>query len=169
MIALACVPVRSYSVSTPAVCPRPLSPRSHGPAMGLGAVQFVGAASQLFIAPQQKLAAVTTGAVASVASTRVAAWQLLAAFILGGAVSTTVYAAEGLRNAFGTKNVQRGKRLLSLVLKRFWRVTITMIVAACVALVQAPQQPAEPRTHAPPRFRQAGARSLHHARARCIT
>ena len=141
MLALAALPVLSLS-GLHAPCPRPaLLPRAHSPVMGggaagVGVVQMVTAGGvPFFVAPQQKLA----GAVASVGAAAVSRthfWHLVGAFLLGGAFSTTIFAAEGLRNAFGTKNVQRGKRLLSLVLKRFWRVTITMLVAACVALWQ---------------------------------
>ena len=44
-------------------------------------------------------------------------WQLLAAFVLGGAFSTSIFAAEGLRVAFGPKNVQRVRAIFALVLQ----------------------------------------------------
>ena len=75
-------------------------------------------------------------AVGALTTSTFSSWQLLAAFVVGGAFSTSIFAAEGLRVAFGPKNIQRGRRLVALVLKRFWRVTITMLVAACVALVR---------------------------------
>jgi hypothetical protein len=92
---------------------------------------------------QQKFSVLLASA-AALATTRATFWQLLAAFVFGTAFSTTIFAAEGLRNAFGTKNVQRAKRLISLVLKRCWRVTITMLVAACVALVQGVNECLDP-------------------------
>ena len=122
-------------------------------------------------------------------------FEVLAAFLLGGAFSTSIFAAEGLRVAFGPKNVHRVRAVLAValqlviarpptglaahspaqghslgltgapsplrgcgggtfwcvanalptdsyivrrlqVLKRFWRVTVTMLVAACLALVR---------------------------------
>ena len=92
---------------------------------------------------QQKFSVLLASA-GALATTRATFWQLLAAFVFGTAFSTTIFAAEGLRNAFGTKNVQRAKRLISLVLKRCWRVTITMLVAACVALVQGVNECLDP-------------------------
>ena len=93
--------------------------------------------------PAQRFAGAFASA-GALAASRATFWQLLAAFVFGSAFTTTIFAAEGLRNAFGTKNVARGKRLISLVLKRFWRVTITMLVAACVALVQGVNECLDP-------------------------
>lgn len=92
---------------------------------------------------QQKFSGLLASA-GALATTRATGWQLLAAFLFGTAFSTTIFAAEGLRNAFGTKNVQRAKRLVALVLKRCWKVTITMLVATCVALVQGVNECLDP-------------------------
>ena len=92
---------------------------------------------------QQKFSGLLASA-GALATTRATGWQLLGAFLFGTAFSTTIFAAEGLRNAFGTKNVQRAKRLIALVLKRCWKVTITMLVATCVALVQGVNECLDP-------------------------
>ena len=84
------------------------------------------------VAQQQQLLALQQSAIAASAP----AWQLLGAFLLGGAVSTVVLTAEGLRKTFGPKNVQRARKLFMLVFKRTWQVFVTMLGAASLALVR---------------------------------
>lgn len=44
-------------------------------------------------------------------------FEVFAAFLLGGAFSTSIFAAEGLRVAFGPKNVHRVRAVLAVALK----------------------------------------------------
>ena len=134
--------------------PRPLlGGRASSAAMGLGpmAVQRAtellassGPSWSASVAQQTQLFAMQRQLVASASSAPL--WQLLGAFLLGGALSSVVITADGLRKTFGPKNVQRGKELLLLVIQRTWRVVATMLGAASMALIrkQLPGAPCSP-------------------------
>ena len=102
--------------------------------LGRRAAELAAAApaAVVSVAQQQQLFALQQSVIAASAP----AWQLLGAFLLGGAVSTIVLTAEALRKAFGPKNVQRARKLFMLVFKRTWQVFVTMLGAASLALVR---------------------------------
>ena len=81
-----------------------------------GALPSVAASLALPAVVPQKLAS-AGAAFGALTVSSFSTWQLLAAFMLGGAFSTSIFAAEGLRVAFGPKNVQRVRAICALVLK----------------------------------------------------
>lgn len=82
-----------------------------------GALPSVAASLALpAVVPPQRLAS-AGAAFGALTASSFSTWQLLAAFVLGGAFSTSIFAAEGLRVAFGPKNVQRVRAIFALVLQ----------------------------------------------------
>ena len=81
-----------------------------------GALPSVAASLALPAVLPQKLAG-AGAAFSALTVSSFSTWQLLAAFVLGGAFSTSIFAAEGLRVAFGPKNVQRVRAICALVRK----------------------------------------------------
>jgi len=85
------------------------------------------------LATQQLQQSVMTAALARVSS-GAALWQLIFAFFLGGMVFSTYSVAVSKIIALGTDNVQRVRAMFSLVVRRTWRITVTMLGAASMAL-----------------------------------
>ena len=82
------------------------------------------------------------GAASAISSAAVSSgapfWQLVLAFLLGGAFFGTFLAVafifQGAAYAVGSNNIKRGRKLLSIVVRRIWKVTVTMLGAASMAL-----------------------------------
>ena len=90
---------------------------AHRPPAPIITTRFVERGALPSVAANLALPALVPQKLAAFGALSFSPFEVFAAFLLGGAFSTSIFAAEGLRVAFGPKNVHRVRAVLAVALK----------------------------------------------------
>ena len=80
----------------------------------------------------QQLGATLVGTSAGASA---AFWQLAFAFLCGGLFFSTAVTAAGRLNAYGSTNIAWFRRMVINVVRRTWRIMVTMLGAASMTIL----------------------------------